>query len=71
METKQRREFEGSQVPALRLTQFIRTGRMMSEIISLTRLHAADDTQQWSGEVRLSHGAEIGRKIINDPRQGD
>ena len=44
---------------------------MMSEIISLTRLQAADDTQQWSGEVRLSHGAEIGRKIINDPRQGD
>ena len=44
---------------------------MVSEIISLTRLQAADDTQQWSGEVRSSHGAEIDRKIINHPRQGD
>ena len=44
---------------------------MVSEIISLTRLQAADDTQQWSGEVRSSHGAEIDSKIINHPRQGD
>jgi hypothetical protein len=44
---------------------------MVSEISSLTRLQAADDTQQWSGEVRSSHGAEIDSKIINHPRQGD
>ena len=44
---------------------------MVSEIISLTRLQAADDTQQWSGEVRSSHGAEIDSKIINHPCQGD